>query len=56
MPQAWECKLLTILRSEPCLTIRRRTWSERHVVSTARLVYPGNRYRLETRSGKVFDE
>jgi GntR family histidine utilization transcriptional repressor len=56
MPQAWECKLLTILRSEPCLTIRRRTWSERHVVSTARLVYPGYRYRLETRSGRVFEE
>jgi GntR family histidine utilization transcriptional repressor len=28
MPQAWECKLLTILKSEPCLLIRRRTWSE----------------------------
>jgi hypothetical protein len=52
MPQAWECKLLTILKSEPCLTIRRRTWSERHVVSTARLVYPGNRYRLEAVAAK----
>jgi GntR family histidine utilization transcriptional repressor len=56
MPQAWECKLLTILRSEPCLTIRRRTWSGLHIVSTARLVYPGHRYRLETRSGKMFEE
>ncbi|NEI72683.1 histidine utilization repressor [Rhizobium lusitanum] len=55
MPQAWECKLLTILKTEPCLTIRRRTWSARRVVSTARLVYPGNRYRLESQSGKSSD-
>jgi GntR family histidine utilization transcriptional repressor len=52
MPQAWECKLLTILGTEPCLVIRRRTWSARTIVSTARLVYPGHRYRLESRSGK----
>jgi len=56
IPRAWECKLLTILQSEPCLAIRRRTWSARQVVSTARLVYPGHRYRLETRSGKMFEE
>ncbi|RUM27076.1 histidine utilization repressor [Rhizobium vallis] len=56
MPQAWECKLLTILKTEPCLTIRRRTWSAKQVVSTARLVYPGYRYRLEARSGKMFEE
>ena len=51
MPQPWECKLLTILKSEPCLTIRRRTWSSRGVVSVARLIYPGHRYRLESRNG-----
>lgn len=56
MPQGWECKLLTILKTEPCLSIRRRTWSGKIVVSTARLVYPGHRYRLETRSGKMPDE
>lgn len=50
-PQPWECKLLTILKTEPCLTIRRRTWSGRGVVSVARLVYPGHRYRLESRNG-----
>ncbi|MBB3593963.1 GntR family histidine utilization transcriptional repressor [Rhizobium sp. BK529] len=55
-PRAWECKFLTILQNEPCLAIRRRTWSARQVVSMARLVYPGNRYRLETRSGKIFEE
>ena len=56
MPQAWECKLLTIMKTEPCLTIRRRTWSAKQVVSTARLVYPGHRSRLEARSGKMFEE
>ncbi|MBB5576133.1 MULTISPECIES: histidine utilization repressor [Rhizobium] len=56
MPQPWECKLLTVLKTEPCLAIRRRTWSARQVVSIARLVYPGHRYRLEARSGKMFEE
>ena len=56
MPQPWECKLLVILRTEPCLLIRRRTWSSKRVVSFARLVYPGNRYRLESRSGKMADD
>jgi GntR family transcriptional regulator, histidine utilization repressor len=56
MPQPWECKLLVILRTEPCLLIRRRTWSSKRVVSFARLVYPGNRYRLESRNGKMTDE
>ena len=53
MPQAWECKLLMMLRTEPCLAIRRRTWSGTCIVSTARLLYPGNRYRLQTRSDKA---
>ena len=56
MPQPWECKLLVILRTEPCLLIRRRTRSSKRVVSFARLVYPGNRYRLESRNGKMTDE
>ncbi|OQP86091.1 histidine utilization repressor [Rhizobium rhizosphaerae] len=56
MPQPWECKLLTILRTEPCLMIRRRTWSANQVVSLARLIYPGNRYRLEARNGRMFEE
>jgi GntR family histidine utilization transcriptional repressor len=56
MPRAWECKLLTILNTEPCLMIRRRTWSAKQVVSAARLVYPGHRYRLQAQSGKTFEE
>ncbi|MDI7862349.1 histidine utilization repressor [Rhizobiaceae bacterium n13] len=43
----WECKLLGIDRTEPCLMIRRRTWSDTTNVTTARLLYPGTRYRLE---------
>jgi GntR family histidine utilization transcriptional repressor len=44
----WECKLLGIGRTEPCLLVRRRTWCEAGLVSTVRLLYPGSRYRLET--------
>ncbi|MBB4010132.1 histidine utilization repressor [Allorhizobium taibaishanense] len=51
MPQAWECRLLMMLKTEPCLVIRRRTWSGRDVVSLARLIYPGHRYKLENRNG-----
>ncbi|UGT44426.1 histidine utilization repressor [Nocardia yamanashiensis] len=44
---AEECRLLRIDRTEPCLLIRRRTWSEQGPVSVARLVHPGSRNRLE---------
>ncbi|WP_152048665.1 histidine utilization repressor [Aureimonas psammosilenae] len=45
--QPWECRLLAIARTEPCLLVRRRTWSRDGVVSAVRLLYPGSRYRLE---------
>jgi GntR family histidine utilization transcriptional repressor len=48
MPQPWECRLLVIQPTEPCLMIRRRTWSGRQPVAMARLLYPGSRYRLES--------
>ncbi|MGB3697286.1 MAG: histidine utilization repressor [Gordonia sp. (in: high G+C Gram-positive bacteria)] len=41
-----ESRLLQIDRGEPCLLIRRRTWSARGLVSVARLVHPGSRSRL----------
>ena len=47
LPEPWECELLDIARGEPCLAVRRRTWSAGRTVTTARLVYPGSRYRLE---------
>jgi len=50
LAQPWECKLLSTSRAEPCLLIRRRTWSSEHVVTSVRLIYPGARYRLESTS------
>lgn len=44
-----QCKWLKITKSEPCLQIRRRTWSNTQLISSARLIYPGSRYSLEGR-------
>jgi len=44
---AQECKLLGIKESDPCLLINRRTWSASHIISYARLLFPGHRYRLQ---------
>lgn len=46
-PAPVECRLLKIEPAEPCLLMRRRTWWDQRVVSAARLLYPGTRYRLE---------
>ncbi|WP_256666037.1 histidine utilization repressor [Pseudomonas sp. 8Z] len=51
LAESSECRLLKIESTEPCLLIRRRTWSGRNVVTSARLLYPGSRYRLEGRFG-----
>lgn len=48
LPHAWECRLMAIARGEPCLMVRRRTWSGTAIVTTVRLLYPGSRYRLES--------
>ncbi|WP_228812323.1 histidine utilization repressor [Nocardia otitidiscaviarum] len=42
-----ECHHLHITPTEPCLLIRRRTWSATGLVSVARLLHPGSRNRLE---------
>lgn len=42
-----ECALLDIKETDPCLLIRRTTWSASHIVSHARLLFPGSRYRLQ---------
>lgn len=42
-----ESRLLQLQPAEPCLLIRRRTWSRSHIVSHARLLFPGSRYRLQ---------
>lgn len=49
LADAHECKLLQIEAGEPCLLIRRRTWSGRQPVTAARLIHPGSRHRLEGR-------
>jgi GntR family histidine utilization transcriptional repressor len=48
---AEECALLHIHAHDPCLLIRRRTWSTTHIVSHARLLFPGSRYRLQGHFG-----
>ncbi len=37
---------LSIEATEPCLQILRRTWSRQGVVSFAKLIHPGSRFRL----------
>jgi len=40
------CEWLTLYNIEPCLQVIRRTWSSKGVVSFARLISPGSKYRL----------
>lgn len=42
-----ECKWLRIPKTEPCLLIHRKTWSNQDLISSARLLYPGSRYYLQ---------
>ena len=42
-----ECAWLRIKEQDPCLLIRRRTWSASQIVSQAKLLFPGARYRLQ---------
>ena len=49
LPSAQEAAWLDIEVSEPCLQLRRTTWSNDLVVTVVRLLYPGSRYRLEGR-------
>lgn len=46
MPSASECELLRISADEPCLQIKRRTWSGDQLVTTARLLSPSSRFQL----------
>lgn len=47
LPTEEEAGWLQIPLGEPCLRMTRKTWSNQHVVTNARLLYPGSRYRLE---------
>ncbi len=46
MPSTEERKLLDMKAGEPCLLLRRQTWSGGLPVTCARLLHPGERYRL----------
>jgi GntR family histidine utilization transcriptional repressor len=46
LPGIEDAKLLEIDRESPCLLLRRRTWSGDRAVTWARLLHPGQRYRL----------
>lgn len=47
LPSAEESEILDVAPTEPCLLIQRRTWSQDALVSIARLLHPGSRYRLQ---------
>ncbi|WP_034850373.1 histidine utilization repressor [Inquilinus limosus] len=46
LAEPWEREHLRIGRHEPCLLVHRRTWSAGRLVSVARLLFPGSRYRI----------
>jgi len=46
MPDARTQRRLALDKAEPCILLRRRTWSGTAVATTAQLFHPGNRYRL----------
>lgn len=50
MPQQEEQAMLDIQANEPCLLVLRRTWSHRNLVSFARLIHPGTRYKLRSQT------
>ncbi|MFH7044762.1 histidine utilization repressor [Paucibacter sp. JuS9] len=47
VPDEMEAKLLGITRRDPCLVVKRRTFSRGLTVTTVRLTHPGSRYLLE---------
>lgn len=53
MPDALVRKSLGVAKDQPCLRVFRRTWSGDAVVTCASLSYPGDKYRLEARSGNA---
>lgn len=46
LPSPEEAQLLEIPPGDPCLLLRRHTWSAERPVTWARLLHPGERYRL----------
>ncbi|WP_394183283.1 histidine utilization repressor [Marinomonas posidonica] len=46
LPNQEECQRLQVSPQEPCLQIKRRTWSGEDIVTVARLLHPGSRFQL----------
>ncbi len=47
LPSSAEALLLGISRRDPCLVVRRVTYSREHTVTSVKLTHPGNLYTLE---------
>jgi GntR family histidine utilization transcriptional repressor len=47
LPTELEARLLCISKREPCLVVKRRTFSRGQTVTTVRLTHPGSLYLLE---------
>ncbi|MBV7414325.1 histidine utilization repressor [Aeromonas encheleia] len=50
LPSAGEAGLLQVRVDTPCLLLHRRTWSDGYLVSYARLLSPGSRYKLSSKT------
>ena len=50
LPTSFEQDALNVSAETACLLVKRRTWSGNNLISYARLVHPGNLYRLSSRS------
>ncbi len=50
LPTAAVQQQLSIPQYEPCILVLRRTWSNKHLVSFARLTHPGSRYKLRSQT------
>jgi len=46
LPDARTQRRLALDKAEPCILLRRRTWSGAAVATAAQLLHPGSRYRL----------
>ncbi len=49
LPDATTTTLLELAQAEPCILLRRRTWSGEAVASAAHLIHPNSRYHLGSR-------
>lgn len=50
LPDERTADWLNMPTHQPCLTVTRRTWSKEHLISYARLIHPGDRYKLRSAS------